>query len=74
MEQQELERIVRATLKELGVTAAALTIAPMDGQSGRWSIDIGGSRSAGRLKITCGPGSTALWVRQQIFDQYLAQG
>jgi hypothetical protein len=25
------------------------------------------------LRIKCGEGSTAQWVRQQIFDQYTAQ-
>ena len=66
MEQQDVERIARATLKELGLPKAEVTIAPVEGQPGHWRIDIQG-RSP--LKIRCGAGSSAQWVRDQIFDQ-----
>ena len=66
MEQQDVERIARATLKELGLPRAELTIAPVEGQPGHWRIDIAGRSS---LKIRCGQGSSAQWIRDQIFDQ-----
>ena len=72
MEQEDVERIARAALKELGVFGVALTIAA-DGPPGHWRIDIKGGHGPGRLKIKCGPGSSAQWVRDQVFEQYLAQ-
>ena len=70
MDQQDVERIARATMKELGVAGAEMVIAPVEGQPGQWRIDIRGTKG---IKIRCGQGSTAQWVRQQIFEQYLAQ-
>lgn len=69
MEQHDVERIARATLKELGVDASAVTIVA-DDQPGHWCIDIQGGHGPGRLKIKCGQGSSAQWVREQIFNQY----
>jgi hypothetical protein len=54
------------------VFGVVLTIAA-DGQPGHWRIDIQGGHGPGRLKIRCGEGSSAQWVRDQIFEQYLAQ-
>jgi outer membrane receptor protein involved in Fe transport len=71
VEQQDVERIARATLKELGVFGAELTVAAVSGQPGRWRIDIRGTN--GPLNITCGQGSSPQWVRDQIFEKYLAQ-
>jgi hypothetical protein len=73
VDQHDVERIARATLRELGVVGAVLTIAP-DTQPGQWRIDIKGAHGPERLKIKCGEGTTAQWVRQQIFEQYTAQG
>ena len=70
MEQHDVERIARAALKELGVFGVEPVVAPIEGQQGHWQIDIRGSRA---LKIKCGEGSSAQWVRDQIFEQYLAQ-
>jgi hypothetical protein len=72
VDQQDVERIARATLKELGVFGVVLTIAA-DGPPGHWRIDIQGGHGPGHLKIRCGQGSSAQWVRDQIFEQYLAQ-
>ena len=68
MEQHDLERIARAALKELGLPRPEMTIAPIEGRPGYWAIDIKGRPSA--LKIRCGAGSSAQWVRDQIFEQY----
>lgn len=70
LEQQDLERIARKALKELGVTPPSLTIVQASGQPGVWRIEFGGSRA---LKITCGEGSSPQWVREQIFDQFHSQ-
>jgi hypothetical protein len=73
VDQHDVERIARATLRELGVVGAVLTIA-QDTQPGHWRIDIRGTHGPGLLRIKCGQGTTAQWVRQQIFEQYTAQG
>ena len=70
MEQQEVERIARAALKELGLPRPDMTI-QADGHPGHWRIDIrGDANGPGTLKIKCGQGSSPQWVRDQIFDQY----
>jgi hypothetical protein len=71
VEQQDVERIARAALRELGVAGAVLTIVA-DGQPGQWRIDIQGGHGPERLKIKCGRGSSPQWIREQIFEQYLA--
>ncbi len=71
MEQHEVERIARATLRELGVATSSITVT-QDPQPGQWRVQIGGGHA--NLKIRCGQGSTAQWVRAQIFEQYLGQG
>ena len=73
MEQQDVERIARAALKELGVFGAELKVTSDAAQPGSFQIDIQGGRGPGRLRVKCGQGTTAQWVRQQIFEQYLGQ-
>ena len=73
MNQTDVERIAQATLRELGVVGAVITVSA-DARPGEWRVDIQGGRGPERLRIRCGDGSTAQWVRQQIFDQYTAQG
>jgi hypothetical protein len=50
--QADVERIAQATLRELGVVGAIVTVTS---------------------EARPGEGSTAQWVRQQIFEQYTAQ-
>jgi hypothetical protein len=71
VEQHDVERIARATLKELGVATSNITVTEGP-QLGQFRVDIEGASH--HLKIKCGQGSTAQWVRAQIFEQYLAQG
>lgn len=73
MDQPDVERIARAALKELGVRAPDRATIAQDGASGQWRIDYEGAMGPGHLRIKCGPGTTAQWVREQIFQQYLAQ-
>jgi hypothetical protein len=70
VEQHEVERIARATLRELGVPTMNIKITE-ESQAGQWRVDIEGPHH--HLKIKCGHGSTAQWIRAQIFEQFLAQ-
>lgn len=68
--QADVERIANATLRELGVVGAVVTVT-RDARPGEWRIDIqGAGRGPEHLRVRCGDGSTAQWVRQQIFEQY----
>lgn len=69
MEQQDVERIARRALKELGVTSSATIVVRPGAQPGFWQIEVGDRT----LKIACGQGTTPQWVRQQIMEQYLAR-
>lgn len=69
----DVERIAQATLRELGVVGAVITVSA-DTRPGEWRVDIQGGHGPECLRIRCGHGSTAQWVRQQIFEQYTAQG
>ena len=66
MERQDLERIARVAVRELGAGDAALTIEP-DQQPDRWRINVAGRPS---LVIRAGKGTTAQHVREQIYDQW----
>ena len=68
MDQQEVERIARKALQELGVPATTLSV--VAGEPGIWNIEIGGERT---IKVKCGRGTTPQWVREQIFDQVLSR-
>jgi hypothetical protein len=69
---QEVERIARTALRELGAAGSQMTIVPLEGRPGSWRIDVQTPKGPGSLKIRCSPGTTAQWVREQIFDQYNA--
>ena len=70
MDQQDVERIARKALKELGVSSPTLTVVQNGAQPGVWRIDFGGDRP---ITVKCGDGSTAQWVRTQIFEQFLSR-
>lgn len=71
MNQQDLERIARAAMRDLGVPEAVLTVAADAHAPGAWRIDIRGGHGPGQIRIKCGEGSSAQWVRTQIVEQYL---
>jgi hypothetical protein len=68
MQPQDLERIARKALRELGVGDPPVTITP-EGQPDRWLVTVGGSDPA-TLMIRAGDGTTANHVREQIFNQF----
>lgn len=69
MNQADVERITQATLRELGVVGAVVTVTA-DARPGEWHIEVQGGRGPEHMLVRCGAGSTAQWVRQQIFEQY----
>ena len=69
MTPQDVERIARVALRELGAGDPPLTITPADGTSDRWQIAVGG-RDPFVLTVSAGPGTTASFVREQIFAQF----
>lgn len=72
VDQHDVERIARATLKELGVSGAQLLVRQVEGRPGQWRLDIDGiAGGAAALHVTWGQGSTPQSIRAQIFEQYL---
>ena len=68
---QDVERIARVVLRELGAGDRPMTIAS-DGQPDRWRIEIGGVSPA-TLTVRAGTGTTASHVREQILTQFSAR-
>jgi hypothetical protein len=68
VEAEELERIARTVLRELGIGDAVITLqrAP---EPDRWRLTVAGHRPAS-LIIRCGRGTSAQFVRTQIFEQF----
>ena len=71
MQIQELERIARVALRELGAGDPPITIEP-DAQADRWRIDVGGKDPL-TLAVRAGHGTSAQFVREQIFNQFAAR-
>ena len=65
---EDLERIARATLRELGVGNGDVTISP-DSVPDRWRVTVSGRQQISFI-IRCGRGTTAQFVRSQILDQF----
>ena len=68
MEPQDLERITKVVLRELGAGDAPVSVTA-DGQPDRWRIEVGG-RDPATLKIRAGSGTTPQFIREQIFNQF----
>lgn len=68
---QELERIAKAALRELGAGEPPITIEP-DTQADRWRIEVAGNDPL-TLVVRAGSGTTAQYVREQIFNQFAAR-
>jgi hypothetical protein len=67
MQPQDLERIAKLALRELGAGDPPVTITP-DAQPDRWLLAIGG-RDPVTLTIRAGRGTTPNHIREQIFTQ-----
>jgi len=68
MQPHDLERIAKLALRELGAGDVSLTVTA-EAQPDRWRLAVGGSVQR-TLSIRAGSGTTAQYVREQIFDQY----
>ena len=68
MTQQDLERIAKAALRELGAGDVTLEVVPENGRD-RWLITVAGDTSRS-LRVRAGEGSSAQFVRTQIFEQF----
>lgn len=67
MQPQDVERIARLALRELGAGNVPVTIASKGPDS--FEVVLGGHAPA-TLIIRAGSGTTAQFIRQQIFDQF----
>lgn len=68
MDPQDLERIARHALRELGAGDVPLTITP-EARTDRWRVQIGGAVQT-TLSIRAGAGTSAQFIRDQIFEQF----
>ena len=68
MEARELERIARIALRELGAGDPPLSVSA-DPNADRWHIQVGGQEPV-TLTVRAGSGTTAQYVREQIFKQF----
>jgi hypothetical protein len=68
MTQQDVERIARTALRELGAGDVTLKVSAENGID-RWQITIAGANPRS-LHIRAGEGTSAQFVRAQIFEQF----
>lgn len=68
MQAQDVERIAKIALRELGAGDAPLTVTA-DSQPDRWRIVVGGTDPA-TLLIRAGAGTTPQFVREQVVTQF----
>jgi hypothetical protein len=71
MQVQDLERIAKAVLRELGAGDPPVTITPAR-QADCWRVDVGGSDPA-TLTIRAGAGTTPQFIREQLFNKFAAR-
>ena len=68
MDSQDLERIAKHALRELGAGDVQLTITP-ESRADRWRVEIGGSVQT-TFSIRAGAGTSPQFIRDQIFEQF----
>src|SRR5687767_8480475 len=73
VERQDVERIARAALKELGADRPEQAAVAPAATPDHWRIDYHSVMGPQQIQIKCGKGTTPQWVREQIFQQYLQQ-
>ena len=72
MQQQDLERIAKAVLRELGAGDPPVRITAAAGQPDQWTVEVGGSDPV-TLSVRAGSGTSPQFVREQIFNQLAAR-
>ena len=70
MQVQDLERIAKLALRELGAGDPPIQIIAEPAE--RWRIEVGG-REPLTMRIRAGSGTTPQFVREQIFTQFGAR-
>ena len=68
MQTADLERIAKHALRELGAGDVPLTVTA-EGRPDHWRVDAGGSVQT-RFSIRAGAGTSAQFIRDQIFEQF----
>jgi hypothetical protein len=68
MQPEDVERIARHALRELGAGDAPITIST-DPRTDRWRLQIGGAVQT-TLSIRAGAGTSPQYIRDQIFEQF----
>jgi len=68
MTSQDLERIAKLALRELGTGDVPVTVTA-DARGDRWRIEVGGSVQT-TLSIRAGAGTSPQFIRDQIFEQF----
>jgi hypothetical protein len=71
MEPREIERIVRAALRELGAGHAGVTVTP-EGRADRWRIEVAAAPPRSFV-VRAGRGTRAEFIRDQIFEHFQQQ-
>jgi hypothetical protein len=69
MEQQDLERIARLALRELGAPDGVVRVTAAEGQPDRWRVVLEGAMPM-TFDVRAGRGTSAQHVRTQIFEQF----
>lgn len=69
MDLNDLERIAKVALRELGAGDPPLTVTPADNERDCWRVLVGGPDGL-TLTIRAGAGTTPNYVREQIFAQF----
>lgn len=69
MQAQDVERIARVALRELGAGNESVSVVVVGPDS--FQVTLGGHPPA-TLTVRAGAGTTAQYIRQQIFDQFRA--
>lgn len=70
MQIQDLERIAKLALRDLGAPDVPFTVTA-EPQPDRWRLSLGGHYPS-TIIVRAGAGTTPQYVRQQIFEQYSA--
>ena len=71
MQVQDLERIARAVLRELGAGDPPVIVSS-EARPDRWKVEVGGKDPI-TLTIRAGSGTTPQFIRDQIFNQLRAR-
>jgi hypothetical protein len=68
MQHDEVDRIARTALRELGVGTAGVTVSA-EPQPGRWRIDVATAPPC-TIVVRASAGTSAQFIRDQIFEQF----